>query len=385
MYVDSLSLARFPLTDIRDSIAAYPSSAHVGQHLSQSTGPASTASFANRSSAGASKDDDLSSQLSPVVGGNWASMVSTPVIPMFAKVKKEGEENGDGGDASGESGNDSRDDGEAVVASSASGSEKKDGFVLDDVRKFRRSARISSGGNGIDGGALNGMYEQAAAAQQQQQRRAVSGGGSQLNSAQQNAINLGLNGLQAQYAGAPASPNPNNSNNNGATSPNLIAAQHAAVAAQANWRNGLSSPGLVVPSMSQLSNAALNNTGGNSFNPNHLTPTPLSFGFPNSFSNLSSPNGAQSFGGNSQSNNNNSPLSANAQLANLFALQQQMMQQQQLQQLAAMSLTPVQMMGFQQQQQSLLSPGGRGMGMGMGAFGLQGGAFGMGGVGQMNG
>lgn len=235
----------------------------------------------------------MDNQLSPLVGGSWASMVNTPLVPMFAG--KGGAEPGSTM-APGDFGGGLHSPG-LDGAASRLGSWQRDqpaspnpqGIVLDDVRKFRRSARVSgsgaAGGFGVNGGALGGMYEdpqgQRQSSQQQQQdsqRRA------QLSSMQQNAINLGLAGLPQQQGNSGGSTR---NANGGLNSPGLINAQQAAVNAQQNWRNGLGSPGL-------------GSMGGDN----------------DQFA--------------QQSNNlGQNALSANAQLANLFALQQQMIQQQQ--------------------------------------------------------
>ena len=264
------------------STAAQPNNSHAGMHLSQSTGPPS-ASFLR------SPAPDFDSQLSPIVGGSWASMVNTPLVPMF------GSKGGDDGGSFGALSSPGLDGATAKLGSWATGATGQAGIVLDDVRKFRRSARISgSGATGFGGGALGGMYDDqpAPASTNGQQQRRVSPG--QLNSAQQNAINLGLAGLQQQQQ-----QQQQQQLRSGAASPGL-SSQQAAVAAQQNWRNGLGSP--AVDSSDQYSQ-----------------------------------HGMGSYGMGSPSN-----LSANAQLANLFALQQQMMQQQQMQQLnmAAAAVSP---------------------------------------------
>ncbi|KAK4053207.1 Flap-structured DNA-binding and RNA-binding protein [Microbotryomycetes sp. JL221] len=320
------------------------------QYLSHSTGPSSTASFLR------SPGLDYNDQLSPMVGGSWASMVNTPLVPMFAG--KNGQEpgstmpQGDYGDGAVgllgagaalqaglrspmldtansrlNSWSSQRDQGSQQQHLKSPG-----GIVLDDARKFRRSARIGPGAFG--GGALGGMYDEReqqqhqsrlSASQQQQHdnlRRA------QLSTMQQNAINLGLANLPPVSSTGPSQRNPNGSLN----SPGL---QQTAMAAQQNWRNGLNSP---------------NSLGSMTQDRDHQLST--------------------------QAAVNMSAINANAQLANLVALQQQVLQQQQ--QLnnsmaaAGLNLSPVQLLGLQQQQ-ALLSPGRLvnngavgGMGMGFG-------------------
>ncbi|KAK4047978.1 Flap-structured DNA-binding and RNA-binding protein [Microbotryomycetes sp. JL201] len=277
------------------------------QHLSRSTGPSSTASFLR--SPGLDFD-----QMSPMPGGSWASMVNTPLVPMFAG--KNGAEpgstmpQGDYGDSLRSPGLEQTNSRLNTWSPSSPGVGSS-GIVLDDARKFRRSARIGAGAFG--GGALGGMYEEERRQQQDSLRRA------QLSTMQQNAINLGLGSLPSTSS----QRHPNGSLN----SPGL---QQTAMAAQQNWRNGLNSPSGLGSMSSERDQfaaaAAAANTGAL----------------------------------------NVSALNANAQLASLVALQQQVLQQQQ--QLnnsmaaAGLNLSPVQLFGLQQQQQ-LLSPGRLGAGL----------------------
>ena len=310
---------------------ARPTGQHAGNNLSQSVGPPSSAQFLRSPAL------DLDNQLSPLVGGSWASMVNTPLVPMFGG--KNGAEPGSTMEQGNFGGITSPDlSAAAARLGSWSGQQSQNsqqGIVLDDVRKFRRSARVSAGPGGygaLSGGALGGMYDADQGKGQQQREREEHQRRAQMH---QNAINLGLGSLGASQA--------SHQSRNGLASPGLGAAQQAALSAQQNWRQGLGSPG--------------------------LTGTGLGV------------NGAE-FGG------AGGDMGPNAQLANLFALQQQMMAQQQtMQQLnmaaaAGLALTPVQMMGLQQQQQqqaALLSPGRLGMGMG---FGNGMGGLGMGGLGM---
>lgn len=230
----------------------------------------------------------MDNQLSPLVGGSWASMVNTPLVPMFAG--KNGAEPGSTmapGDFGGGLHSPNLDGGSSRLGTwqKEPTSPNPHGIVLDDVRKFRRSARVGGGGfgSGVGGGALGGMYEEPRSQQQDTQRRA------QLSSMQQNAINLGLAGLPQSSQSATTSSGSTRNANGGLNSPGLINAQQAAVAAQQNWRNGLGSPGLgSTPNDNDQQFAQQLNTLGNS-----------------------------------------NAMNANAQLANLFALQQQMLQQQQ--------------------------------------------------------
>ncbi|TNY19997.1 hypothetical protein DMC30DRAFT_353090, partial [Rhodotorula diobovata] len=180
-------------------------------------------------------DGGFENQLSPLVGGNWASMVNTPLVPMFGKG--ETMEPGNYGGGSGGVASPNLDGVNPRLAGWNGGapapaptSPNPGGIVLDDARKFRRSARVSGGAvGGLNGGALGGMYEDAAA-----------GGGAA-------AINLGLgalgsstNGGGAGVGNGPASPGVGGVNGSrltstgGLSSPGL---QQTAMAAQQNWRN----------------------------------------------------------------------------------------------------------------------------------------------------
>lgn len=81
------------------------------------------------------------SLLSPMVGGNWASMVNTPLVPLFN--------------------NTNRDDGQNLDAAAAKLTNWQTGnsggrFSLDDAKKFRRPSKTSGTGNGTDN--YNGVY-----------------------------------------------------------------------------------------------------------------------------------------------------------------------------------------------------------------------------------
>jgi hypothetical protein len=250
------------------------------------------------------------------------------------------------------------------------------GIVLDDVRKFRRSARVS-------GGALSGMYEgdsnskenssassfqnSATTAQKrvQDQLQAVQ----QLKNMQQSALSLGLGSLP--------SPGLNGSNSSQQTSGqqqqggggsrvgssgalNSPGLQQTAMQAQQNWR--LQNAPQLAQSSSSSSNNQTNNNYSNGGQQNHYghSPSMASFnqngggGGNDQFANiglgtnLTLPSGLGSPSAQQQ---------AQQQLASLIALQQQMMQQQQqLQTLAGLSP----------------NAGGLGVGMGLGGLGMMG-------------
>ncbi|KAM0751432.1 hypothetical protein T439DRAFT_356251 [Meredithblackwellia eburnea MCA 4105] len=292
--------------------------------------------------------NDFDSQLSPLVGGSWASMVNTPLVPMF----------GGGAAKDGEYGASPATNGERWGNGPGQGGQGP--IVLDDVRKFRRSARVSGGGAsspGGVGGALGGMYDGASPSNRQP-----------LTTMQQNAINLGLNGLPTTPGGTIRS----------AGSPGALLAHQA----QQNWRNGLSSPNSLQSLQQQQAQSSVGQGGGGGGG-----------GVDDQFGGGFIAGGAGA-GAGGLGPGGNSPASANVQLANLLALQQQMqLQQLNMAAAAGIALTPVQMMGLQQQQQAaagLLSPGGArfaGMGMGMGVggmgMGMGMGGMGMGGMGGM--
>ncbi|BGP16146.1 hypothetical protein JCM10213_006080 [Rhodosporidiobolus nylandii] len=313
---------------------------------SQSAQPASSASFLRSPGLDQSNFD---AQLSPLVGGSWASMVNTPLVPMFGKDGERMEpgnfgqsvtSNLDGvGQRLGNWGSNS------VTSPNPNG-----GIVLDDVRKFRRSARVSGGG--LSGGALGGMYEEAtspssggangssradsaATAQKrvQDQLHAVQ----QLKNMQQSAMNLGLGGLPQQ----PHSPNTAASGNAGVNGSRVNASgalsspglQQTAMAAQQNWRNA---------NAAHLPPTSPQQGGGHNghFSPNGGAGAGFSglqggdaFAHPGGLgvSGLASPSLGGVGGQQAQVQ-----AQAQAQLASLLALQQQMMQQQQqLQSLAS--------------------------------------------------
>jgi hypothetical protein len=172
-------------------------------------------------------------QGSPMPGGSWASMVNTPVVPMFGS--------GNNGQQQGEPTSPNLDAVTGKFASWGLGPQPANQIVLDDARKFRRNARLSntssSGAqnnqqNGGVQGILSGMYEDAAA---QQQNRRASGG-----SNGRGGVSSGGGGWQ----GGVSSPNPG-----------LLSPQAAAMAAQQNWRAlNQASPNVSSPDAAALAN-----------------------------------------------------------------------------------------------------------------------------------
>ncbi|GAA6056686.1 hypothetical protein JCM3770_006467 [Rhodotorula araucariae] len=327
-------------------------------------------------------DASFENQLSPLVGGSWASMVNTPLVPMFGKGETM---------EPGNFGASPNLDSVGQRLSGWNGAQTSPnlhgGIVLDDARKFRRSARVSAsgprgGGVGLNGGALGGMYDDpvggahvappppvssasdraqsAATAQRrvQDQLHAVQ----QLKNMQQSAINLGLGAL-----GGSPNPNPNvgagqapvggsRMTSTGAlSSPGL---QQTAMAAQQNWRNA-NAAHLPPPSPSQGGG-----TGG--VDPYGLNGLGMVTG-------VGSPGGALAglgVGGPGSPSAQQIQAQTQAQLASLVALQQQMIQQQQqLQSLASLNGLGIPNAGLGVGMGMGMNMG---MGMGMGVGGLLG-------------
>ncbi|BGO94133.1 Flap-structured DNA-binding and RNA-binding protein [Rhodotorula toruloides] len=348
-----------------DSAAQQQQQPSSSASLSSSTIPA-TAQFLRSPALDASFD-----QLSPAIGGSWASMVNTPLVPMFGKG--ETMEPGNFGTPS--------------LGASWNGASPNPngGIVLDDVKKYRRSARMS----GLSGGALAGMYEEpsgangggagtaslgsstaadransAATAQKriQDQLQAVQ----HLKNMQQSAVNLGLGALSnpasPNVAAGSASTGPSSgvggsrlTSTGALSSPGL---QQTAMAAQQNWRNANAAH---LPPPSPNNNAHYGN------NANHLHAQHDAYGVSAGLNGLGvgtgglSPNLGLGVGNGAPPSPNTAAsvqAQAQAQLASLIALQQQMMQQQaQLQNLANLQ-------------------GLNGLGMGLGNPGLGVGAIG---------
>ncbi|BGP48152.1 Flap-structured DNA-binding and RNA-binding protein [Rhodotorula kratochvilovae] len=286
-------------------------------------------------------DGSFENQLSPLVGGSWASMVNTPLVPMFGKG--ETMEQGNYGASPNLDSVGQRLGGwnGGAAAGAPTSPNLHGGIVLDDARKFRRSARVSGSGpsGGLNGGALGGMYDDAshhapqaqahsshasdraqsaATAQKrvQDQLHAVQ----QLKNMQQSAINLGLGALGGSpNPASPAAPvGGSRLTSTGAlSSPGL---QQTAMAAQQNWRNA-NAAHLPPPSPSQ-------GGGGDPYGLNGL-----------GMGGVGSPGLAGlGVGGPGSPSAQQIQAQTQAQLASLVALQQQMIQQQQqLQSLASLN------------------------------------------------
>ncbi|GAA6015270.1 hypothetical protein JCM10207_008931 [Rhodosporidiobolus poonsookiae] len=308
----------------------------------QSAQPASSASFL-RSPVPA--DSAFADQLSPLVGGSWASMVNTPLVPMFGK-NGETLEPGNFGDSVTSpdlAGVSQRLGGWGSLPQQhqqqgMTSPDPNSGIVLDDVRKFRRSARVS-------GGALSGMYDDTAAGAQGASNDARAHSAAMAQKRVQDSIlqlkNLAANGGAGAGGAPPVSPGGagvqgSRVNASGAlSSPGL---QQTAMAAQQNWRNanaahlpptspnaGLASPYAAGGGFSGLAGSDAFAHGGG-LGVSGLSSPPLSGG-------LHQHAHGQQHGQHGQAA---VQQQAQAQLASLLALQQQMMQQQQqLQSLAS--------------------------------------------------
>ncbi|GAA6024770.1 hypothetical protein JCM8202_001252 [Rhodotorula sphaerocarpa] len=305
-------------------------------------------------------------QLSPAIGGSWASMVNTPLVPMFA-TNKGGADAADFGTSVGPGGaggasNVNLDSvGQRLSTWNGNASTNSNGgIVLDDARKFRRSARTAGGTNPpIRGGALGGMYdENTAPGSMVHDQRANSAATAQRRVQEQIQAMQQLKGAPGQpHGGMPSGPpaSSGGGGNNGLggsrmsssgalSSPGL---QQTAMAAQQNWRNA-NAAHLPPPPPQQDAHQPHQSSlhqgpygAGPNFGQQQQPPQP-GFGGAGGLA-PSTPNVGLGVGGIGMSGGpgagNISPASPSvqAQLASLLALQQQVMQQQQqLQNLASM-------------------------------------------------
>ena len=135
-------------------------------------------------------------QLSPMVGGNWASMVNTPLVPMFDTSQ----------------GNNQNLDAAATKLANWQMGNSGGRFSLDDAKKFRRPAKVSTStdvnnpnnnavydndGNMISSGTPNNQQQT-----QQLQRSGLSGSGGRSNNTGSSIGNGGANGLGWSGTGA---------------------------------------------------------------------------------------------------------------------------------------------------------------------------------------
>lgn len=135
----------------------------TGSDLNPSHQSASHAAFAR--AAASAGGPAMESQLSPIIGGSWASQVNTPLVPMFANKDESGHPVDSTGHALGDASNRLAHWGAAHQAGSNLQSTpaaipplntnndsptNNSGIQLDDARKFRRQSK------GLQGGATNG-------------------------------------------------------------------------------------------------------------------------------------------------------------------------------------------------------------------------------------
>ncbi|KAI7958634.1 hypothetical protein MJO28_002425 [Puccinia striiformis f. sp. tritici] len=199
----------------------------------------------------------IESQLSPIMGGSWASQVNTPLVAMFGHKDKVNSQSIDVttqnvSDASNRlaqwgAAHQAGSNGASQTGSSNHAQPQNsslNGFPLDDARKFRRQSKCAA----ADGSAgFSGV---------------LSGLNTNNNSVGSNQGNNLLTNSTNQSATQTRLPNPPRSAiSNGAPLPSpmnpqsMLGAQKAAVAAQQNWRQGLNSAPL--PPMNQNDPAML--------------------------------------------------------------------------------------------------------------------------------
>ncbi|POW01594.1 hypothetical protein PSTT_12369 [Puccinia striiformis] len=202
------------------------------------------------------------SQMSPAVGGSWASQVNTPLVPMFAN-KDPGHNNethqahseavanrlAEWG-ASHQAGSNSASLPASALAPSkprATVDAPPSGIQLDDARKFRRASKsnatnASSGFSGVLSG-MNSLSNSTASTVQAPSRSPSNNAANSqsgmlsrtMPSGNTHPSNAHLTSAMSASSG-PALPN------HMSTQSLLGASQTAMAAAQQNWRNGLSSP-----------------------------------------------------------------------------------------------------------------------------------------------
>ncbi|KAA1079081.1 hypothetical protein PGT21_030969 [Puccinia graminis f. sp. tritici] len=291
----------------------------------------------------------IEGQLSPIMGGSWASQVNTPLVPMFGNKDKN---NGQSHDSTATNVSDvsnrlaqwgaahqAGSNGASLSSQSVSSnlalpqSSSLNGFPLDDARKFRRQSK-SAAADGSAGfsGVLSGMNTN----------------NNSVGSAQAN--NLSTNTSQSATHNPNTNPvnTPRSAMSNGMplSSPmnaqSMLGAQKAAVAAQQNWRQGLNSasmPSMNQPDPTMLKDLAMMNTlaaglngGINGMNMNGMANLAA-------VANIADPAALQN-------------------MANLLNMRQQMQQVQNLQSLQ------------QQLQQSGMMPGGAMASPGSARFGM---------------
>ncbi|KAI7934154.1 hypothetical protein MJO29_016585 [Puccinia striiformis f. sp. tritici] len=313
------------------------------------------------------------SQMSPAVGGSWASQVNTPLVPMFAN-KDPGHNNethqahseavanrlAEWG-ASHQAGSNSASLPASALAPSkprATVDAPPSGIQLDDARKFRRASKsnatnASSGFSGVLSG-MNSLSNSTASTVQAPSRSPSNNAANSqsgmlsrtMPSGNTHPSNAHLTSAMSASSG-PALPN------HMSTQSLLGASQTAMAAAQQNWRNGLSSPNtqsLNSPDPTMVNNLAMMNAlagmnGGMDIN---------SMANLAAMTNMSDPNALQN-------------------MANLLNMRQQIQQVQSLQALQQ-QLQQNGMITGMMNNAPLLSPANNGrLGMNMGGFPMNGG------------
>lgn len=205
------------------------------------------------------QSDNLDEQLSPMVGGSWASMANTPVVPMFA---------GAGGNNGGNNGSDSNgqnlDAAALKLANWTMGNAGGPGgpvVQLDDARKFRRASGATKSGD-----ATGRRPEET------QQARGNVGNGRSVPGQQPGGAGAFLSPQQAQQAGwGPRSPALSNVssgrfpgsedamgfNGMGGMSPGM-----GMNMGMMNGMNGMNGFGMMTPGMGMPGFAGMNNIEG---------------------------------------------------------------------------------------------------------------------------
>ncbi|PLW14232.1 hypothetical protein PCANC_14506 [Puccinia coronata f. sp. avenae] len=246
------------------SCAPSPRPKSNGAEFSNSSQTALHPSFSRSLSSSIS---GVEGQLSPIMGGSWASQVNTPLVPMFGNKDKVNGQNVDASTSQNASDASNRlaqwgaahqagSNNASLSAQSASSnlalpqSSGLNGFPLDDARKFRRQSKSaaadgSSGFSGVLSGMTTGNNNNSNSVSSAQVNNNLS------NASQPAALNRSTN-----LANTPRSalsngghlPSPMNSMS-------MPGAQKAAMAAQQNWRQGLNNN--PVPPMNQADPALL--------------------------------------------------------------------------------------------------------------------------------
>ncbi|PLW53290.1 hypothetical protein PCANC_06183 [Puccinia coronata f. sp. avenae] len=316
------------------------------------------------------------SQLSPAVGGSWASQVNTPLVPMFAN-KDAANHQHDTHQAQSEAignrlaqwgashqaaSNSASLPASALVPSKArdSADNPTSGIQLDDARKFRRASKsnatnASSGFSGVLSSMNSSTNSTSSAAQAPS--RSGSNNPPNMQSGMLSRTMPTINSTPSTHLSSAMSAS------SGPTLTNLMSAQpflgasQPAMAAQQQWRNGLSSPNtqsLNSPDPAMVNNLAMMNTlaglnGGMDMN---------SMANLAAMANMSDPNALQN-------------------MANILNMRQQIQQVQSLQALQQ-QLQQNGMIAGMMNTAPLLSPGNAGrLGMNMGFTLGAGGAVGM--------